>query len=67
MEVLQDQIVDIKKEIRRFESQDVELEEKQKHLVEQLQDKRSQANTLADEYDEKTRSARKILDQCRAG
>jgi len=36
-------------------------------MLEQIEDKRLQANALADEYDEKTRTARKILDQCRAG
>jgi hypothetical protein len=36
-------------------------------MIEQIEDKRSQANALADEYEEKTRAARKILDQCRAG
>jgi len=36
-------------------------------MLEQIQDKRLQAKTLAEEYEEKARSARKILDQCRAG
>jgi regulator of replication initiation timing len=67
IEILQEQIVDIKKEIRRFEGQGVELEDKQRQMLEQINDKRSQATTLADEYEEKTRAARKILDQCRAG
>lgn len=67
IEILQEQIADIKKEIRRFEGQGVELEERQKRLLEQIEDKRSQANTQADEHDEKSKSARKILDQCRAG
>lgn len=67
IEILQEQIADIKKEIRRFEGQGVELEERQKRLLEQIEDKRSQANTLAEEHEEKTKAARKILDQCRAG
>jgi hypothetical protein len=36
-------------------------------MIEQIDEKRVQATTLADEYEEKTRAARKILDQCRAG
>ena len=67
IEILQEQIVDIKKEIRRFEGQGVELEERQKRLLEQIDDQRSQANAMADEHEEKTKAARKILDQCRAG
>jgi hypothetical protein len=45
----------------------VELEDQRQKLFDQIEDKRSQANTTADDYEEKTRSARKILDQCRAG
>jgi len=67
IEVLQDQIADVKKDIRRFESQGVELEENQQQTVEQLGNKRTQATALSDEYEEKTRAAKKILDQCRAG
>ena len=36
-------------------------------MLDQVDDKRSQASALADEYEEKTRAAKKILDQCRAG
>ena len=36
-------------------------------MLEQIDDKRSQATALADEHEEKTRGTRKILDQCRAG
>ncbi|CAF4165116.1 unnamed protein product, partial [Rotaria sp. Silwood2] len=67
IEILQEQITDIKKEIRRFEGQGVELEEQRQRLLEQIEDKRSRANALADEYEEKSRAARKILDQCRTG
>jgi Zn-dependent oligopeptidase len=65
--LLQEQIADIKKEIRRFEGQGVELEDKQRRMLEQINDKRLQATALAEEYEEKSRAARKILDQCRAG
>lgn len=67
IEALQEQIEDIRKDIRRFEGQGMELEEKQRKMVEQLEEKRSQAVGLADEYEEKTRSTKKVLDQCRAG
>ncbi len=67
IELLQEQIGDIKKEIRRFEGQGVELEEKQRRMLEEIDDERSQATASADEYEEKTRATRKILDQCRAG
>jgi hypothetical protein len=36
-------------------------------MIEEINDKRLQGATLADEYEEKTRTAKKILDQCRAG
>lgn len=67
IEILQEQIADIKKEIHRFEGQGVELEEQRKVLLEQIEDKRLRANALAEEYEEKTKGARKILDQCRTG
>lgn len=67
IEALQEQIEEIRKDIRRFEGQGTELEEKHRKMVEELEEKRSQAAALADEYEEKTRSAKKILDQCRAG
>ncbi len=67
IEVLQEQIDDIKKEIRRFEGQGIELEEEQKRMLEHIDDARSQSNAAADDYEEKIRATRKILDQCRAG
>ncbi len=67
IEILQEEITDIKKEIRRFEGQGIELEEKQKRLREQIEDKTVQANAIASENEEKTKATRKILDQCRAG
>ena len=67
IEILQEQIDDVKKEIRRFERQGIELEEKQQQMLEDIGDKRSQAIAIANEHEEKTQAARKILDQCRAG
>ncbi len=67
IEVLQEQIDDIKKEIRRFEGQGIELDEEQKRMLEHIDDARSQSNAAADDYEEKIRATRKILDQCRAG
>lgn len=43
------------------------MEHQRKQLLEQIDDKRSQSKTLADEHQEKTRATRKILDQCRTG
>ena len=67
IEIFQEQIADIRKEIRRFEGQGVELEETQIRMLEQIDEKRSQTTALADQYEEKTRVIRKILDQCRTG
>ncbi len=67
VESLQEQIADIKNEIRRFEGQSVELEDQQRRMLEQINKKHLQAKALADEYEETTRTARKILDQCRTG
>ncbi|CAF1090649.1 unnamed protein product [Rotaria sordida] len=67
IEILQEQITDIKKEIRHFEVQGVELEDQRKQMLDKMEDKRSQATKLTDEYEEKIRNAKKILDQCRAG
>jgi hypothetical protein len=36
-------------------------------MLEQINKKHLQAKALADEYEETTRTARKILDQCRTG
>ncbi|CAF2624109.1 unnamed protein product [Rotaria sp. Silwood2] len=67
IEILQEQIADIKKEIRHFEAQGVELEDQRQKMLDQMEDKCSQATKLAAEYEEKILSAKKILDQCRAG
>ncbi|CAF0993638.1 unnamed protein product [Adineta steineri] len=67
IETLQEQIADIKKEIRRFEGQGVELEGQRQKLLQQLEKKQTQADVTADEYQEKTKSTKKILDQCRTG
>jgi chromosome segregation ATPase len=67
VESLQEQIADIKNEIRRFEGQSIELEDQQRRMLEQINKKHLQATALADEYEETTRTARKILDQLRTG
>jgi hypothetical protein len=43
------------------------LEDQRKKLLEHIDDESLQANTSADDHEEKARAARKILDQCRAG
>jgi Zn-dependent oligopeptidase len=67
IEILQEQMEDVKKEIRRFERQGIELEEKQQTMLEEINEKRSQTIAIATEHEEKIHATRKILDQCRAG
>ena len=66
-EVLQEQIEDIRKDIRRFEGEGLKLEERQQRMLGDIEERRAQAATLADEHEEKIRTTKKILDQCRAG
>ncbi|UJR31064.1 hypothetical protein I4U23_018574 [Adineta vaga] len=67
IETLQEEIADIRNEIRHFESQGVALEDRQKRKVEEIERKRHQATILADEYEEKHRATKAILDECRTG
>lgn len=64
---LQDQIADVKKEIRRFEEQGVKLESQRQKLADSLERKRTQTDHTATEYQDKTQTTRKVLDQCRIG
>ena len=63
IEMLQEQIIDIKKDIQRFEGQGVELETQRKAIRDQTDATRSQAITLANDYSDKTRATKKILEQ----
>ncbi|UJR15601.1 hypothetical protein I4U23_002537 [Adineta vaga] len=67
VETLQEQISDIKKEIRHFEGQGVELESQRQKLLNKIEHKCTQADKTANEYQEKSQATRKVLDQCRTG
>lgn len=67
IEVLQEEISDVKKEIRRFEAQGLELEDQRKQMLESIESKRVHATKLVDEFEDKNRAAKKILEQCRGG
>ncbi|CAM4792915.1 unnamed protein product [Rotaria magnacalcarata] len=67
IEILQEQIDEIKKEIRHFEVQGMDLEDQRKKTLDQLEEKSSHATRLADEHEEKSRTGKKILEQCRGG
>ncbi|CAF3580385.1 unnamed protein product [Rotaria socialis] len=67
IEILQEQIAEIKKEIHRFEVQGVDLEDQRKKTLDQLEEKSANATRLADEHEEKSRTGKKILEQCRGG
>ena len=67
IETLQEQIIDIKKDIQRFEGQGVELEAQRKEIRDQTDATRSHAITLGNDYNEKTQATKKILDQCCTG
>jgi hypothetical protein len=66
-EIYQDEILDIQQNIHRFEQQGTEFEERRKQMLDEFECKRLQTLTLANEYDERTRMAKKIIDQCRIG
>ena len=67
IETLHEDIADVKQEIHDFESQGVALQDRQKRKVEEIERKRAQATILADEYEEKYRATKKLLDDCRDG
>ncbi len=43
------------------------MEEQRKRILKELEHKHLDAKSAADEYDEKTKGNKKILDQCRVG
>ncbi|CAF1645777.1 unnamed protein product, partial [Adineta ricciae] len=67
VETLQEQISDTKREIRHFESQGVELESQRQNLLAKIERKRAQADTTGQDYEDKTQTTKKTLDQCRTG
>ncbi|CAF0772474.1 unnamed protein product [Adineta steineri] len=66
IESLQEEILDTKNRISDFRNQSVELEDEHRKKIKELEQKRSHAITLANEYEEKTQITKKILDQCRS-
>jgi coiled-coil domain-containing protein 63/114 len=67
VELLQEQIDQIKTDIRQFEKQGIEMEEQRKRILRELEQKYRNATQLADEYEEKIKENKKILDQSRIG
>ena len=43
------------------------MEEQRKRILKELEHKKADAKTAADENEEKTKANKKILDQCRVG
>jgi hypothetical protein len=54
-------------DIRQFEKQGIEMEEQRKHILRELEQKHKNASQLAEDYEEKIKANRKILDQSRVG
>lgn len=57
----------IKSDIRQFEKQGIQMEEQRKQILKELQLKHQNASKQAEEYEEKIKSNKKILDQTRIG
>ena len=67
VELLQEQIDQVKTEIRQFEKQGIEMEEQRKRILKELEQKQRNAAQVAEDYEEKIKSNKKILDQSRIG
>ncbi|CAF0873211.1 unnamed protein product [Brachionus calyciflorus] len=67
VELLQEQIDQIKTDVRQFEKQGIEMEEQRKRILMELEQKHHNASQLADEYEDKIKANKKILDQSRIG
>lgn len=67
VEFLQEQIDQIQTDMRLFEKQGIELEEQRKQILKELEQKHRNSTQLAEEYEEKIRANKKILDQSRIG
>ncbi|XP_071946194.1 coiled-coil domain-containing protein 63-like [Antedon mediterranea] len=67
VEKLQDQIAEIKDEIKMFESQGAEMETQRKTILKSLEEKQTNSAKDADDFDSKTKGVNKILDQLKAG
>jgi hypothetical protein len=53
--------------MRQFEKQGIEMEEQRKRILRELEQKYRNATALAEEYEEKIKANKKILDQSRIG
>lgn len=67
IELLQEQIQEIKDEMDQFQRQGVELEAQRQQILRGLEECQTHSSKQADEYDEKHKGVMKILDQLRAG
>lgn len=54
-------------EIKKFESQGLEMEEERKKILKSLEEKQTNASKEADDFEAKMKSVNKILDQLKAG
>jgi siroheme synthase (precorrin-2 oxidase/ferrochelatase) len=57
----------VKTDIRQFEKQGIEMEEQRKRILRELEQKYQNATHLAEDYEEKIKANKKILDQSRVG
>ena len=54
-------------DMRQFEKQGIELEEQRKQILKELEQKHRNATQLSEEFEEKIRANKKVLDQSRIG
>ena len=67
MELLQEQIQQIQDNIKQFESQGVEMEEKRKEILKELELELTAINDEATSYESRYSATTKILDQLKSG
>lgn len=67
VELLQEQIDQIKTDMRQFEKQGIEMEEQRKRILKELEQKYRTASQMSEENEEKIKANKKILDQSRIG
>ena len=53
--------------MKQFEKQGIEMEEQRKHILKELEQKYRNSTQLAEEYEDKIKANKKILDQTRIG
>ncbi|KAL5492038.1 hypothetical protein EMCRGX_G017427 [Ephydatia muelleri] len=67
IELVQEQIQEIKEEIERFKSQGTEMEEKRKAILRQLEDELDSINEQTALFERQYSSSTKVLDQLKSG